>query len=74
MMTLHSWRGSEDHFTWHSTSLREPPIRTSTPPLEEGNRGSDEWGNTMGKKQHTMVRVLFQNVGGFLVDKEMEGN
>jgi len=72
MMTPHSQRGSEDHFTWHSTTLREPPIRTSTPLPEEENRGSDKWGNTMGKKQHTMVQVLFQNVSGFLVDKEME--
>jgi len=29
------------------------------------------WGNTMGKKQDTMLRIAFQNIGGFQQDEEM---
>jgi len=73
MMTQCSQRGSEIHSIQCSTCIREPPTQASTPPLEEGvNRGSDEWGNTMGKKQHMMVQVLFQNVGSFSSEEDME--
>jgi len=30
------------------------------------------WGNLMGKKETTTVWIVFQNIGGFLKDKDKE--
>jgi len=75
-MTRPCSRGwSEDHSTRRSTAHAEPPTSTSPPPLDEGvvdQRSAEQWGNIMGKKQTTTLRIAFQNIGGFLKDEEME--
>jgi len=74
-MTRCSQSGSEVHSTRQSATTAEPPTAASTQTLDEvvhNTRGWEEWGNKMGKKQHTTVCVLFQNIGRFQMAKEME--
>jgi len=50
-------------------------MEASRPPSDKGvqnQRRLDEWSHSMGTKQTSTVRVLFQNVGGFQQDEEME--
>jgi len=75
MTTLHSRRVREDHGPRRSASLQEPPTEASLPTLDEevyNHRSLEEWGNIMGKKQDTTLRIAFQNIGGFLKEEEME--
>jgi len=70
-----SQRVREDHGPWHSASLQEPPTEASLPTLDEGvynHRSLDAWGNIMGKKQDTTLRIAFQNISGFLKEEDME--
>jgi len=75
MMTSCSWQGGEVHHHQQSATEREPPTRAPFSPLEEGvsyQQSSDAWGNQMGKKQATTLRIVYQNLGGFLQDEEMD--
>jgi len=65
---------SEVHSRWHSATQLEPPTEASLPPLDEGvmNQSSlDKWGNQM-KKQETTLCIVFQNIGGFQKEEEMD--
>ncbi len=74
MTTACSWQGREVHSPQRSASNQEPPTEASLPPLDEGvsdQRSLDEWGNSM-KKQPTTLHIMFQNVGRFSKDDDME--
>jgi len=75
MTTRRSRSTSEVHSHWHSAQPTEPPTIASIPSSDEevyNHRSLDEWGNTMGKKQETTIRIAFQNVGGFAQADEMD--
>jgi len=75
MTSLHSRVQGEAHLTQHSAERLEPPKNASSSTLDEGvsTQGSAEkWGNEMGEKQPTTLQVVFQNVGGFVTDEDME--
>jgi len=64
----------EAHPTQHSTEHVEPPTSTSSSTLDEGvldQRSAELWGN-MVEKHTTTLWVVFQNIGGFLKDKDMD--
>jgi len=74
MMTVRSQRGNEVRSPQHSAHHQEPPTEDSLPPSDKGaadQRILDEWGNSM-KKQASTLCIMFQNVGGFSKDDEME--
>jgi len=67
---------SEVHSHWHSTITTEPPTSAPSSTSDEGaltQRGTEKWGNEMGEKQPTTLRVVFQNIGGFLTEEEKGG-
>jgi len=66
---------SEAHYPRHSALDSEPPTAASLPPSDEGvlyQRSLDTWGNQLGKKLDTTLRIVFQNIGGFQKDEEMD--
>jgi len=74
MTTVCSWLGIEVHFYQHSTTQSEPPTEASLPPSDEGvqnQRSLDKWGHSM-EKQLSTLKVMFQNIGGFSKEEEME--
>ena len=75
MTTSRSRRTHEDHDPRRSASLQEPPTEASLPTLDEAvdnHRSLDTWGNIMGKKPDTTLRIVFQNIGGFSKEEEMD--
>jgi len=75
MTTSCSRRVHEDHGPRRSASRQEPPTGASFPTSDEAvynHRSAEVWGNIMGKKQDTTLRIAFQNIGGFSKDEEME--
>jgi len=62
--------GSEDHHHACRARLTEPPTMMEPAPASDkvisdpGHRST--WGHTLGKKQQTNIRILFQNVGGMI--------
>jgi len=75
MTTWRSRSTSEVHSHRRSAQPTEPPTIASIPSSDEevyNHRSLDEWGNTMGKKQETTIRIAFQNVGGFAQADEMD--
>jgi len=65
---------SEAYSCQHSAIQLEPPTEAPLPPLDEGvlNQSClDVWGNIM-KKQETTLQIVFQNIGSFQQDEEME--
>jgi len=72
-MTLHSWLGGEAHPYQHSAQSIEPPTRGLLTHLwmkglqttEDQTSGENQWKNTT-------LCIVFQNIGGFQKEEEME--
>jgi len=76
MTSLHSRVHGEDLRHLRSASSMEPPTRESPDPASDEvvtDPGLPvQWGNILGKKGTTTIRLVLQNVDGFSQDENMD--